>query len=46
MPPQEAAVAREETRSSHLGMSTEKFNGTAVVFVATVTFNQRTAALR
>jgi len=29
----------------HLGMTTEKFAGTAVVFVSTVTFNQRTAAL-
>jgi len=30
----------------YLGMHTEKFSGSAVVFVATVTFNQRTAALR
>ncbi len=30
----------------HLGMSSEQFRGNAVVFVATVTFSQRTAALR
>ncbi len=30
----------------HLGMSSEQFRGNAVVFVATVTFRQRTAALR
>jgi hypothetical protein len=31
----------------HLGMSSEKFSGTAVVFVATMTFRPgRTAALR
>jgi hypothetical protein len=29
----------------HLGMSSEQFRGNAVVFVATVTFRQRTAAL-
>ncbi|MPZ36992.1 MAG: DUF882 domain-containing protein [Rhizobiales bacterium] len=29
----------------HLGMSSEEFRGNAVVFVATVTFRQRTAAL-
>jgi hypothetical protein len=30
----------------HLGMSSEQFKGNAVVFVSTVTFRQRTAALR
>jgi hypothetical protein len=30
----------------HLGMSSAHFKGNAVVFVATVTFRQRTAALR
>ena len=30
----------------HLGMSSEQFRGNAVVFVATVTFSQRTAALQ
>ena len=30
----------------YLGMSTQKFAGTAVVFVSTVTFSRRTAALR
>jgi hypothetical protein len=30
----------------HFGMSTEKFSGSAVVFVATVTFSQRTALLQ
>jgi hypothetical protein len=29
----------------HLGMSTQRFAGTAVVFVSTVTFSRRTAAL-
>lgn len=30
----------------HLGMTTETFAGTAVVFVSTITFSQRTASLR
>jgi len=30
----------------HLGMSTQRFTGTAVVFVSTVTFSRRTASLR
>jgi hypothetical protein len=30
----------------YLGMTTAKFTGTAVVFVSTVTFFQRTAALQ
>jgi hypothetical protein len=30
----------------HLGMSTQRFAGTAVVFISTVTFSRRTAALR
>jgi len=31
---------------SHLGISTQRFTGTAVVFISTVTFSRRTAALR
>ncbi len=34
------------SRDPHLGMSTEKFAGSAVVFVSTITFKARTAALR
>jgi hypothetical protein len=30
----------------HLGMSTAKFSGSAVVFVSTVTFYQRTASVQ
>jgi hypothetical protein len=30
----------------HLGLSTQRFTGTAVVFVSTITFSRRTAALR
>jgi hypothetical protein len=30
----------------HLGMTPDTFSGSAVVFVSTVTFNQRTASLR
>ena len=30
----------------HLGMNTEKFAGSAVVFISTVTFKTRTASLR
>jgi uncharacterized protein YcbK (DUF882 family) len=30
----------------HLGMSTQRFAGTAVVFISTVTFSRRTASLR
>jgi hypothetical protein len=42
----EAAVMMTFAQDPHLGMTTTKFAGTAVVFVSTVTFNQRTAALR
>jgi len=30
----------------YLGITTEKFAGSAVVFISTATFNPRTAALR
>jgi hypothetical protein len=42
----ESAVMMTFAQDPHLGMTTTKFAGTAVVFVSTVTFNQRTAALR
>jgi uncharacterized protein YcbK (DUF882 family) len=41
-----ASVMMTFSADPHLGMMTEQFSGSAVVFVATVTFNQRTAALR
>jgi hypothetical protein len=41
-----ATVMMTFSDDPHLGMSTEQFKGNAVVFVATVTFRQRTAALR
>jgi uncharacterized protein YcbK (DUF882 family) len=41
-----AAVMMTFTDSPYLGMTTERFSGSAVVFVSTVTFNQRTASLR
>ena len=42
-----ATVVMTFSENPHLGMSSEKFSGTAVVFVATVTFGPaRTAALR
>jgi hypothetical protein len=34
------------SKDPYLGMTTQRFAGTAVVFVSTVTFGQRTAALR
>ena len=41
-----AAVMMTFSDDPHLGMTTEQFRGNAVVFVATVTFRQRTAALQ
>jgi hypothetical protein len=41
-----ATVMMTFSDDPHLGMSSEQFRGNAVVFVATVTFRQRTAALR
>jgi hypothetical protein len=41
-----ASVMMTFSDDPHLGMSSEKFRGHAVVFVATVTFGQRTAALQ
>jgi uncharacterized protein YcbK (DUF882 family) len=41
-----ATVMMTFSDDPHLGMSAEQFRGNAVVFVATVTFRQRTAALR
>ncbi len=41
-----ASVMMTFSDDPYLGMGTEKFAGTAVVFVSTVTFNQRTASLR
>jgi uncharacterized protein YcbK (DUF882 family) len=41
-----ATVMMTFSDDPHLGMSTEQFKGNAVVFVATVTFRQVTAALR
>ncbi len=42
----DASVMMTFAQDPHLGMTTQKFAGTAVVFVSTVTFNQRTAALQ
>jgi uncharacterized protein YcbK (DUF882 family) len=42
----QGAVMMTFSDDPHLGMSSEQFRGNAVVFVATVTFRQRTAALR
>jgi len=42
----QSAVMMTFGRDPHLGMTTDRFAGTAVVFVSTVTFNQRTASLR
>jgi uncharacterized protein YcbK (DUF882 family) len=42
----QSAVMMTFTQDPHLGMTTNRFAGTAVVFVSTVTFNQRTASLR
>jgi hypothetical protein len=41
-----ATVMMTFSDDPYLGMSSEQFRGNAVVFVATVTFRQRTAALR
>jgi uncharacterized protein YcbK (DUF882 family) len=41
-----ASVMMTFTDDPHLGMTTDQFSGSAVVFVSTVTFNQRTASLR
>jgi uncharacterized protein YcbK (DUF882 family) len=41
-----ATVMMTFSDDPHLGMSSEQFRGNAVVFVATVTFRQRTASLQ
>jgi uncharacterized protein YcbK (DUF882 family) len=41
-----SAVMMTFADDPHLGLSPETFSGSAVVFVSTVTFNQRTASLR
>jgi hypothetical protein len=41
-----ASVMMTFNDDPHLGMTPERFSGSAVVFVSTVTFNQRTASLR
>jgi uncharacterized protein YcbK (DUF882 family) len=41
-----ASVMMTFTDDPHLGMTPQHFSGSAVVFVSTVTFNQRTASLR
>jgi uncharacterized protein YcbK (DUF882 family) len=41
-----ASVMMTFSDDPYLGMGTDKFAGTAVVFVSTVTFNQHTASLR
>ena len=41
-----AAVMMTFSDDPHLGMTPERFDGHAVVFISTVTFHQRTAALR
>jgi uncharacterized protein YcbK (DUF882 family) len=42
----EAAVMMTFSNDPHLGMTSERFSGTAVVFVSTVSFPSRTAMLR
>jgi hypothetical protein len=42
----DTAVMMTFSQDPYLGMTTAKFAGTPVVFVPTVTFSQRTAALR
>jgi uncharacterized protein YcbK (DUF882 family) len=42
----QASVMMTFSSDPHLGMTAEHFSGYAVVFVSTVTFNQRTAALQ
>jgi hypothetical protein len=41
-----AAVAMTFSADPYLGMETQRFTGSAVVFVSTVSFNTRTASLR
>ena len=41
-----ASVMMTFNDDPYLGMTTARFSGSAVVFVSTVTFNQRTASLR
>jgi uncharacterized protein YcbK (DUF882 family) len=41
-----AAVAMTFSADPYLGMESERFTGSAIVFVATVSFNTRTASLR
>jgi hypothetical protein len=41
-----SSVMMTFAKDPHLGMSTQRFAGTAVVFVSTVTFSRRTASLR
>jgi hypothetical protein len=41
-----ASVMMTFSDDPHLGITSEKFVGSAVVFMSTVTFNARTAALR
>jgi hypothetical protein len=41
-----AAVMMTFADDPHLGVTPGTFSGSAVVFVSTVTFNQRTASLR
>ena len=39
-------LALAEEAEPHLGLTPDTFSGSAVVFVSTVTFHQRTASLR
>ena len=41
-----SSVMMTFSQDPHLGVSTEKFAGSAVGFVSTITFKARTAALR
>ena len=41
-----ASVMMTFSDDPYLGMTADKFRGSAVVFVSTVTYNMRTAALR
>jgi hypothetical protein len=42
----ESAIMMTFAQDPYRGMTTDRFAGTAVVFVSTVTFRQRTASLR
>jgi hypothetical protein len=42
----ESAVVMTFSNDPHLGMTSERFSGSAIVFVSTVTFSGRTAMLR